>query len=123
MKLYQRIANTLQAIRNCEASNNTVWLEKHRDTLATLCMELPHGSGFDSGCHLLPESTPNRLVFSADFHHMDENGFYDGWTTHQVIVSADLCFDYSLRITGRDRRQIKDYIADTFHSVMSIDVE
>lgn len=86
-------------------------------------MELPHGSGFDSGCHLLPESTPNRLVFSADFHHMDENGFYDGWTTHQVIVSADLCFDYSLRITGRDRRQIKDYIADTFHSVMSIDVE
>lgn len=124
MKLYQRIAQTLSAIRNCEASGNTVWLENHRETVRSLCAKhFPHGSGFDSGCKLEPESTPNRLVISADFHHMDEHGFYDGWTTHKVIVSPDLCFDYVLRITGRDKRNIKDFISDTFYSVLSIDVE
>lgn len=124
MKLYQRIAQTLLAISNCERSGNTVWLEHHRETLASLCDKyLPSGSGFDAGCKLMPESTPNRLVFSAEFHHMDDGGFYDGWTEHQVIVSADLCFDYSLRVTGRDKRQIKDYIGDTFHGVMLGDFE
>lgn len=124
MKLYQRIAQLLSAIRNCEDSGNLEWLENHQDTIDALCKEhFPHGSGFDSGCKLEPESTPNRLIISANFHHMDENGFYDGWTTHTVIVSPDLCFDYVLRITGRDKRNIKDYISDTFYAVLSIDVE
>lgn len=124
MKLYQRIAQLLRAIANCEASGNAVWLEKHRENLLTLCREhLPSGSGFDAGCKLQDGSTPNRLIFSADFHHMDDHGYYDGWTMHQVIVSPDLAFDFTLRITGKDRRDIKDYIHQTFNHVMLQDVE
>jgi hypothetical protein len=124
VKLYQRIASTLCAIENCEKSGNTEWFARHRDAIETLCKaHLPHGSGFDSGCTLQDQSTPNRLIFSADFHHMDENGYYAGWGEYRVIVSADLAFGFKIRVTGRDRNMIKDYIADTFHYVMSINVE
>jgi hypothetical protein len=75
----------------------------------------PSGSGFDSGTTLNEEkSKENRLVFDTAFHHMDEWGGYDGWTEHQVIVTPSLVFGFTLRITGRDRNGIKDYINDVF---------
>jgi hypothetical protein len=124
MDFYQRIASLLQARANCEKSGNAEWFAKHTETIEDLCSKhLPHGSGFDSGCKFdVDASTPNRLVFSADFHHMDDHGYYDGWTTHQVIVTPDLAHGYSMRVTGRDKHQIKDYIADTFHHAMVLDV-
>jgi hypothetical protein len=46
---------------------------------------------------------------------MNDNGMYDGWTTHQVIVTPSLAFGFTLKITGRDRNQIKDYLSETYH--------
>ena len=74
----------------------------------------PSGSGFDSGTKLREDSTPEKLRFQADFHHMDENGYYDGWTEHQVIITPCLKYGYSIRITGRNKKQIKDYLYDLF---------
>jgi len=45
---------------------------------------------------------------------MNENGYYDGWTSHTVTVTPGWNGP-ELRITGRDRNQIKDYLYDTFH--------
>ena len=94
----------------------------HSDITAFVKEQFPSGSGFDAGTKFdLDTATPNKLTFIADFHHMDENGFYDGWTEHKVIVTADMAHGYSIRVTGRDRNNIKDYIADTFHHILSID--
>lgn len=144
--LYAILASALQALHTCndraESSrtsfahtgvenidgNKQHWLnmiDMHADKIESLCKQyLPHGSGFDSGCTMdMEASKPNRLIFSADFHHMNDNGYYDGWSTHQVILTPDLAFGFTMRITGRDRRQIKDYIAGTFHSVLSQQLE
>lgn len=121
--VYRRIAGLVQAIRNCQKSGNTEWLAKHGDTLDRLVKEhMPSGGGFDAGTQLdLDGSTPERLVFVTSFHHLDESGVYDGWTKHTVIVTPSLAQKYKLRVTGRDRRQIKDHIHEGFHCALGED--
>jgi len=116
MKLYQQLAVLVQARLNCIETKNTEWLDRHEASIDELVKTyMPTGSGFDSGTMLdLGVSGPDRLVFRTSFHHMNENGYYDGWSEHDIIVTASLAFGFNLRITGQDRDQIKDYIADCF---------
>jgi len=74
----------------------------------------PSGSGIDDGTKLDDTSTANKLVFNTGFHHMNENGYYDGWTDHQVIVTPSLAYGFDMRITGRDRNDIKDYLYEVY---------
>jgi len=50
---------------------------------------------------------------------MDENGYYDGWTEHQAIITPSLSWSFNLKITGKDKRGIKEYLRDLFEQVMS----
>jgi hypothetical protein len=85
---------------------------------------LPSGSGFDNGSKLdLSESTPERIVLSTSYHHMNEGGMYDGWSEHTVIVTPSLASGFNLRITGRDRNAIKAYIAECFHDALTVEVD
>lgn len=118
MKIYKKIAMVFSAYLNCANSDtHSEWEDKHAEKIESICKnELPSGSGFDSGTVFnFDKSRKNRLVFQIDFHHMDDNGFYCGWSEHEAIVTPDLAFGFDLRITGRDRRFIKEYIADTLH--------
>lgn len=84
---------------------------------------LPSGSGFDNGTRLIRDVyTPAQLWFKTDFHHMSEHGYYDGWSEHTVIVTP-AWGGFDLRVTGRDRNNIKDYIAEVFHLVLRREVE
>lgn len=123
MKVYQVIARALGARIRCEQANNREWIVKHQDRIDELVEDFPHGSGYDSGTKLDDSSTEERLVFNTAFHHMNENGMYDGWTEHQVIVTPSLETGYSMRITGRDRNQIKEMMADDFHMALDKDIE
>lgn len=79
-----------------------------------VCMTAPSGSGFNNGTQLLT-AKPLRLEFGTAFHHMHENGYYDGWTQYKVIVTPSFN-GFDLKVTGRDRNGIKDYIADVFYN-------
>jgi hypothetical protein len=121
--VYRRIGGLVQAIRNCEASGNAEWLEKHTETLEKVVKaHMPSGAGFDAGTTLdLAESTPERLVFITAFHHLDESGVYDGWTKHRVIITPSLARQYNVRVLGGDRKGIKEYIGDCFHCSLGED--
>lgn len=116
MKIYQAISQKLQAIENCIKSNNEEWEEKHRQAIEAIMKNTaPSGSGFDNGTILDEDnSTDNKLVFITSFHHMDENGYYDGWTQHSVIVTPSLVFGFDIRVTGKNKNDIKEYIGDVF---------
>lgn len=123
--LFQALASTLEAIQNCEKSGNTEWHQRHMTRIGRLAKDnLPSGSGFDAGSGIdVDASKPNRLVLYTSFHHMNDDGYYDGWTEHTVIVTPSLAFGFDLRVTGRDRRDIKDYIAETFQYNLEQEVE
>lgn len=117
--LAQHIANTLKARNNCRANDNRAWENRHNDRLNALEKFLPSGSGIDAGTKLDDaRSTPTRLVLTLSFHHMDEHGSYDGWTDHEAIITP--AFDgLDVRITGRNRNDIKDYLADVLHVALT----
>ena len=114
------LASLVVARQNCIESGNTEWKERHEDRiLALVNNNLPSGSGVDNGTKIdLDQSTGEKLVFQADFHHMDEGGVYDGWTEHTVTVKASLAYGLNIKIGGRDRDSIKDHIYVLFsHSL------
>ena len=110
------IASKLNAIENCVNTGNIEWCQRHQESLDSLISEhMPSGSGFDSGTTLDDSTRENRIVFNADFHHMNDAGYYVGWTNHQVIITPDLGMGFNIRITGKNRDYIKDHITDMFH--------
>ena len=122
--LYREIASLLSARENCRNTNNTEWEDKHEDTLTHLVKNyLPSGSGIDCGTKLdLDASTPEKLVFTFGYHHMNDGGYYDGWTEHTMIVRPSLQFGFYLRISGRDRNGVKDYLYETYQYALTQDV-
>ena len=99
---------------------NTLWEEKHLNTLKHIAENyLPHGSGFDNGTKIdIEHSRENKLIFYTSFHHMNENGMYDGWTDHTIIVTPSFTNDINVRITGENYRDIKDYIIEEFGNIL-----
>ena len=95
MKTYKKLAQTIIARDNCIKSNNAVWEEKHQTTIDKIMEDAPSGSGFNNGTSIL-DNARGLLMFSTSFHHMNENGYYDGWTEHIVTVVPDLMFDFIL---------------------------
>jgi hypothetical protein len=116
-EFYSRIANLFVAHENCVKSGNKEYEDRHANNLEDLVKNyLPRGSGFDAGTKFIwEESNRNKLVFATSFNHMNEGGYYDGWTDHKVIVTPDLLFGYNIKITGRNRNDIKEYIHSRFH--------
>lgn len=124
-KLYKKIASLLHAIENCRKQHNRDWIKKHTAALEALVTEyMPSGAGFDDGVRFsFDESKPDKLIFYTQFHHMDDIGYYDGWTNHKVIVTPSLAFDFELEVTGEDKNEIHDYIADVFQDCLMEEVE
>lgn len=114
MKTYQILSRAIGAQARCLKDNNTEWTERWQGRINALLEDFPSGSGYDRGTGLNVASTPEKLIFDTAFHHMDENGYYCGWSEHQVIVTPSLEMGYRLRITGRDYNQIKDMMAEDF---------
>ena len=121
--LYSELASKVCAMRNCEKTGNAEWRDKHEDAIADLCREyLPSGGGFDAGSHIdLDDSHAEKLVFTTSYHHMNEHGYYDGWTEHTVTVTPSFN-GFNMRVSGRDRDGIKEYIGESFASVLNMEV-
>lgn len=128
MKLYQFLAQQLARV---ERLDENVWghyahdayKEAEADIEALVKERFPSGSGFDSGTQLDFAKCQHgkRLVFNTAFHHMDEHGGYDGWTAHEVWVTPSLQWGFDIRITGRDRNDIKTLIHESFEYILNAD--
>lgn len=122
-QVYQAIASKIEAMRNCNKSGNGEWFTRHHDAIDNIVREfMPPGSGFDAGTQFdvcdHVDNPRDRLVFETSFHHMNDCGMYDGWTEHKIIVTPSLSHDFTLRVTGRNRNDIKEYISDVFYDAL-----
>ena len=124
MNVIQKLAGTIGAYKNCLKSNNKEWQDKHMTEIMRIqdnC--LPHGSGIDNGCQIdVDKSTNDKVVISTSFHHMNENGFYEDWTDHVLTITPGFQ-GISMRISGRDRNDIKDYLYEVFESALSEEIK
>lgn len=110
------LSQNIAAYNQC----NKEWKDKAEDRINDISEFLPHGSGIDGKCEIdLIQSKENRIVFFFEYHHMDENGYYCGWTEHNVIVTPKFG-GFDIQITGRNKNQCKDYFYDLWYNTFSI---
>ena len=115
-----KLASLVNAYHNCVKSNNTTWINNHEDSINEMCKLLPHGSGIDGKCQIQLENCKNdKLCFFVEFHHMNNTGYYTGWTEHNIIITPSLQFGFNIKITGINKNDIKTYLTDVFSDVFS----
>ncbi len=117
--LYKALASTIAARLNCIESDNTEWIGKHHDRIDALQDLLPSGSGIDCGTKVdLDNSTGEKIVLTADYHHMNENGMYDGWSNGTITITPSLAhtinIDFDWPLEGDDC-DLLDYLHQTYH--------
>lgn len=119
MKVYQKLGqlSKINKIKDVDAYQDRLqYFEKFVEE------EFPSGSGFDNGTKLINFSS-NRIVLEVGFHHMDEHGGYDGWSHHEVTITSDLEWGFNVKISGKDRNNIKEYISEVFHETLSSEIK
>lgn len=130
--LYRVIARTLQARANCIAEGKAYIAARlmHEDNLRDIERNLlPSGSGIDNGCKLeMPDEYDGTFTMTFGYHHMDENGFYCGWTQHAIAVRPSLVSDFDLDMESDledfdDRDDLEDYLAQVFDYTLSRPVQ
>jgi len=110
----EALTSCVVAINNCAKSKNEEWLERHQQTLHNIMEKAPHGDGIDGDGIEFSHGSEKVLQFSVSFHHMDENGYYDGWSKHIVTVKPSLLDRFEIQVSGRDRNGIKELLRQTF---------
>ena len=116
------IYSRLMAIESCKKSNNAEWLDKHTEKLIELEKRLPSGSGIDCGTKIdTRDLKANQFKLTLSFHHMDENGFYDGWTDHVITVRPSFG-GLDLTISGKNKNDIKEYLLDTYYYALTEEI-
>lgn len=123
--LFQAIANELDRMHRITTNPPSYWEAQHKacivqsvkTNLERLEGLLPSGSGIDCGTKIEP-TDGRKIVLIVEFHHMDEGGGYDGWTSHKLTVSPSLAYGFDIRIDGRDRNGIKEYLGEVYKSAL-----
>lgn len=124
MKLYKLIARANHARITCKVVGNG-FEHVHEEVISNLVDEhMPSGSGIDSGVTFsMEKSNVDHLVFNFAFHHMSENGMYDGWTNHVLHVTPSLVHGFRMRITGSNRNNVKDYFYQMLEQALNQEIE
>ena len=116
MKVYQKMA------RLVDWNPTGEYLDSKNEQMEDLVKNyLPSGSGFDGDISIDEKSTDKKIILHVEYHHMNDNGFYDGWSTFKIIITPSLAYDYSLVVKGETVVKkyfydgvFKNYIIDTF---------
>jgi hypothetical protein len=112
---YSQLAGYIAWYKTAHADFKELALDK----IDKLAEEFPHGSGFNNGCSIdLEKSNGEKIVIKTAFHHMDENGYYDGWTEHEVVITSSLRYGFNVRVTGKNKNDIKEYIRHVFNNIV-----
>ncbi len=125
-RLVELIARTCGALARCEQTPDThsEWIGKHGALLDAIESDiLPSGSGIDCGTKIDREHTDgSRVTLTLSYHHMDENGGYDGWSDYRITARPSFEVGISLTITGQDRNGIKEYLAGVFQDALGTNI-
>ena len=119
--LYQIIASLVTARHNCERTGNGEWQSRHYRRLNKIVSDhMPSGNGLNNGMSIdANQSNEDKLIFRTSYQHMNDAGYYDGWTDHNVTVRASLLNEITIYISGRDRNNIKEYLHDVFFNALT----
>ena len=108
MKLYQKIARV---------ASQKNWAKRTKE-LSLLQKLLPNGKGIrerEGLAVILLESTKKRIVIDTTYWHTNNS---DERTSHQVIITPSFEGEINIRITGKNKDNVKEYLHDIFREAL-----
>jgi len=107
--MYEYLAQWIDAYHRSVERGATDWVENHRATIeAAIDATAPYDLKFD-----FDESNGEKLLMWMEYHHMNEQGMWDGWESYSIRVKGSLQFGTDIYIGGRDRHDVKEMLYDT----------
>lgn len=107
-KIYQRLAELV--IWN--PPKDSKWVDKKEEEIEAVMKTAPHGSGIDGDVILIEkDSSDTKIVIKAQYHTMNQGGYYGEWITAIITISATLTalgFYINVRFE-EDIEQINNY--------------
>jgi hypothetical protein len=110
-----------QAIDNCKRSGNNEWEERWRVRLDKLIDHVPTWSGTTLKRGDV-DVTSAAIRYDVSYHHMNDTGHWDGWTEHTITVRPAF-HGVNVRVSGRDRNDVKDMIHEAVNHAFTLNVE
>lgn len=116
----QEIASRAGALKRCVERGNPEWARQHRETLRDIERNyLPSGAGVDNGTTIdLDRTSEDKIVLTCSYHHMNNDGYYDGWTDHTITVRPTFR-GFHVDASGDDRDDILAYLGDLYREGLS----
>jgi hypothetical protein len=113
------LASACGAYKRCVEAGNNEAMEIHHKTVLWIERQfLPSGNGIDCGCKVdILASNDEKIVIACEYHHMNDNGMYDGWTTHQILVRPAFR-GLKICVRGQNRQYVHDYLYGVFDEAM-----
>lgn len=112
-----KLSEIAQAIRFLNSTHADT-IARGRDALDEINVRLPRGSGLDARVEVDEQkSSPSKIIIYLEYHHLNEGGYYDGWTRHKVTVIPCFINGYEMKVSGPNRNEIKTYLYDLFNNV------
>ena len=114
-KFYSLIAT---AISEYNKTDNPEIKARIEETLKEAEKTLPSGGVFIESKIDIKKSISQRLVFLTSCKHVTAGGQYDSVTRHQIIITPCLMNGFNIRVTGPERRGIKEKIEHAFSNLI-----
>ena len=86
-KIYQRLAKLI----SWNSPKDPKWVDARDEEIEAIMKTAPHGSGIDGDVTLIEnDSSDTEIVIKAQYHTMNQNGYYGEWITAIITITATL---------------------------------
>jgi len=86
-KIYQRLAELIR----WNPPKDPKWVDVRDEEIEAIMKTAPHGSGIDGEVILIEkDSSDTKIVIKAQYHTMNQNGYYGEWITAIITITATL---------------------------------
>ena len=114
--LVSALINTSKLIDNYKSSDHTDWAAFHEEKLAKLCRDhLPRGIGVFGVS--VAATTDTKAVFYCLYRHTDKHGYFVCNTAYRIVVRPTFT-GLAIRVLGRNKYNVKEYLADQFRDAL-----
>lgn len=124
IRLYQAIVFNGMSRMHCAKNGNLEWEKIWNERLNELQELLPSGGGLDSGIFIIRDTiTAHNFVLTGKYHHMNEQGYYDGWYHWNAVVRPSFLSEIEVDIEWvdlppPDRDSVDESICENIRDVL-----
>lgn len=86
-KIYQRLAELIR----WNPPKDPKWVDVRDEEIEAIMKTAPRGSGIDGDVTLIEnDSSATKIVIKAEYHTMNQRGYYGEWITAIITITATL---------------------------------